>query len=67
MSDSATVTPQQYEGHRRRYEGVERFLSVIDAVRMRPSRRQGDRPIPVLAISGPDNALLAAARALTQK
>ncbi|WP_203982579.1 hypothetical protein [Sphaerisporangium rufum] len=50
--------------YRRRYEGVREFLRVFDQMRIRPTRREGDLPVPVLWLTGSDQATTTAADAL---
>lgn len=48
-------------------EGVEKFFETFNRIRSRPTWRQGDRPSPVLFISGPDDAIAEARKAIRRQ
>jgi hypothetical protein len=52
------------ESYRRRHEGVREFLRVFDQMRIRPTWRNGDVPVPVLWLTGPYSATAAVTQAL---
>ncbi|MFC4585027.1 ABC transporter substrate-binding protein [Sphaerisporangium corydalis] len=52
------------ENYRRRHEGIREFLRVFDQMRVRPTWRNGDIPVPVLWVTGPYLANAAVAQAL---
>lgn len=75
---SAPVTPPQGdigaagghdpdESYRRRHEGIREFLRVFDQMRIRPTWRNGDIPVPVLWVTGPYTATEAVAQALEDR
>ncbi|MDH2424653.1 hypothetical protein [Sphaerisporangium sp. TRM90804] len=52
------------ESYRRSYEGVRDFLRVFDQMRVRPTWRNGDVPLPVLWVAGRYTATAAVAQEL---
>jgi hypothetical protein len=52
------------ESYRRRHEGIREFLRVFDQMRIRPTWRNGDVPVPILWVTGPYTATAAVAQAL---
>ncbi|MEO3813503.1 hypothetical protein ABGB17_31285 [Sphaerisporangium sp. B11E5] len=55
------------ESYRRSYEGVREFLRVFDQIRIRPTWRSGDVPVPVLWVTGPYTATAAVTQALEER
>lgn len=53
--------------YQRSYEGVREFLRVFDQIRVRPTRRGGDLPVPVLSVTGPSSETVAVANALEDR
>ncbi|MFG1874133.1 ABC transporter substrate-binding protein [Sphaerisporangium sp. NPDC049003] len=52
------------ESYRRRHEGIREFLRVFDQMRVRPTWRNGDLPVPVLWVTGPYTATTSVTQAL---
>ncbi|MEV7969601.1 hypothetical protein AB0O34_26995 [Sphaerisporangium sp. NPDC088356] len=52
------------ESYRRRHEGIREFLRVFDQMRIRPTWRNGDLPVPVLWVTGPYTATTSVTQAL---
>ncbi|MEH1130063.1 hypothetical protein [Micromonospora sp. CPCC 206061] len=67
ISVEPDATGDSPDNYRRRHEGIRDFLRVFDEMRARPGWRQGDRPLPILLIDGPDDATVAAAQALESR
>ncbi|GAA1514021.1 hypothetical protein GCM10009677_53990 [Sphaerisporangium rubeum] len=53
--------------YQRSYDGVREFLRVFDQIRIRPTRRSGDLPVPVLSVTGPSSETVAVANALEDR